>query len=193
MKITLLFAAVLLISTASFAQSATSDANAQATVKANAVSTVNDKAMRDTKKTEKTVSTGKKAAIDQSKSSVKAAKKTADQDAKVSTSSQTELSSNTTGKSNNSGKDASLKEQSSTSASTSVNVNSEKVKNGGKKTEDATAGALVKTGQRAKATMKSTDDKVEAKETAVKRSIKPMSASVKVNTHIATGAGIKIK
>src|SRR6185312_12989304 len=177
MKITLLFAAVLLISTASFAQSATSDANAQATVKANAVSTVNDKAMRDTKKTEKTVSTGKKAAIDQSKSSVKAAKKTADQDAKVSTSSQTELSSNTTGKSNNSGKDASLKEQSSTSASTSVNVNSER--NGGKKTEDATAGALVKTGQHAKATMKSTDDKVEAKETAVKRSIKPRSASVK--------------
>jgi hypothetical protein len=41
--------------------------------------------------------------------------------------------------------------------------------------------------------MKSTDEKVEAKGTAVKQAIKPMPASVKVNTHIATGAGIKIK
>ncbi len=60
MKITLLFAAVLLISTASFAQSANSDANARAVVKANAAGTATDKAMQGTRKADKTVSAGKK-------------------------------------------------------------------------------------------------------------------------------------
>ena len=175
MKITLLFAAVLLISTASFAQSATADANARAVVKANAAGTPTDKAIQGTRKAGKTVSAGKKAAIDQSKNSVETAKKTANQGADISASSQTELSSNTTDESNNSGKDASLKVQSSTSTATSVNLNSEKLKNDGK------------------ATMKSTDAKVEAKGTAVKQAIKPMPASAKVNTHIATASGIKIK
>lgn len=194
MKTTFFLAAVLFISTASFAQSSVhTDAAAQASIKSNLPGTASKKAEQGTKKAVKTVVKEKKAVEEQLASDLNTAKKAAEHNPRESVSAGTELSTGATVKSNNSPKEASMNEQSNGSGAATVNLNAEKLNREGKSIEQATTNSAAKADAGAKSAVKSLDTKAEAKAKSIKQSVKPKPASVKVNTHIAAVAGIKIK
>lgn len=137
MKTTFFFAAGLFISATSFAQSSSNadvktEANAQATVNTSPVTTATQKAEQGSKKAIKAVRSKEKAVEKQAKSEVKTAEKTTEQNVRETASANTEISSAISVKSNNSGKDASIKDQSAASGSTTVHLNGEKLKQDGK-------------------------------------------------------------
>jgi hypothetical protein len=195
MKTILLSAAILFMATAAFSQTATSDVNAtaKASTSTTVVSNAGAGAAQGTKKAVKAANSERKVVQEQSKADIQAAKKAADKDVNASVSTQTSLSAKTSDQGNISGNQTSLNQHSSASENTSINVNTTGLKEKGKMAGQHTASTAVKAKENVKTTVNATGTKVETKTKAVKQTIKPKPASVKMNAHIAAANGIRIK
>ncbi|MEO6229224.1 MAG: hypothetical protein ABJB11_17935 [Ferruginibacter sp.] len=190
MKITLLIAAVILSSTATFAQTAVNTnatTSANATVNTDAVNKAGSKAEQGTKKVITAANNEKKATEQQLATDVKTTKTKADQNSNVAAELSTQTATATTVAGNNSGQNAYINNQSATTSSSTVNVNTADVKNDVKKLEYVSAKVAV-VEKNSVAQVKTTTTKVVTKTKAIKP--KP---TVKVNTQVSAASAIKIK
>ena len=163
MKTTVLIAAVLLVSTATFSQtvlksteSADVNATAGASLKTGAVSKTTTLAKQTSKQTVNYANEEKQTVKKDAKSDVKDITKTTEQKNQVSASSQTNASAGMSAKNNNSGKDASLNGQTSLQTKPAVT-------------------------------------KVSTKTGTASKPVKVKPVFVKTNTHVAMASAIKIK
>jgi hypothetical protein len=199
MKTTVLFAAVIWISTASFAQttvksteSADVNATSGADLKTGAVTKTSSLAKQKAKQTGNYANAEKQTVKKDVKGDVNQIKKSTEQEDQISAGSGTSATAEASGKNNNSGKDASLHRQASLSANGAGN-SSTNLKKDGKTVLQTSADETTKTGKKLEAETKATDNKVTPKAGTVSKSVKPKPVFVKMNTHVATASAIKIK
>jgi hypothetical protein len=183
MKTTLLFAAVLIFSSAAFSQEASSTTNvdANAKVKADAIAKSSTKADKAAKATAHVANTEKREIQGQAKSDLKQTKSTVKSSGQISASSQTAVSERSSVRDNKSSNETSLNQKTSSSANTD-GKSMEELKKDGHSTVQASAATVDKTNQQ-----------VSAKAKSSTRSVKAKPAFAQMNTHVGAATAIKIK